>query len=62
MEETEYAQSVGVDVIITDHHELTDKLPKAFAIINPKNPEDKYLFRFLTGVGVAFKLSKDYFN
>jgi single-stranded-DNA-specific exonuclease len=56
VEEVEMAQNLGVDVIITDHHELTGELPKAHGIINPKNPEDKYPFQFLTGVGVAFKL------
>jgi single-stranded-DNA-specific exonuclease len=56
VEETEMANSFGTDVIITDHHELTGELPKAFAVINPKNPADKYPFKFLTGVGVAFKV------
>lgn len=55
-EETFVAQELGVDVIITDHHELVGELPNAFAIINPKNPADKYPFPYLTGVGVAFKL------
>jgi single-stranded-DNA-specific exonuclease len=56
VEEVEVAKSLKVDVIITDHHELTGNLPKAHAIINPKNPEDHYPFRYLTGVGVAFKV------
>jgi single-stranded-DNA-specific exonuclease len=56
VEEAELAQSLGVDVIITDHHELTGALPKSFAVINPKNPEDNYPFPYLTGVGVGFKL------
>ncbi|HEX5429659.1 MAG TPA: single-stranded-DNA-specific exonuclease RecJ [Patescibacteria group bacterium] len=62
VEETNIAQSLGTDVIITDHHELTDELPKAFAIINPKNPNDNYPFRFLTGVGVAFKVVQALFR
>lgn len=56
VEETEAANKLGVDVIITDHHELTGMLPNAFAIVNPKNPEDHYPFPYLTGVGVAFKV------
>jgi single-stranded-DNA-specific exonuclease len=56
VEEVEIANQLGTDVIITDHHELTGNLPKAFAVINPKNPADKYPFKYLTGVGVAFKV------
>ncbi|MBX4205287.1 MAG: single-stranded-DNA-specific exonuclease RecJ [Candidatus Doudnabacteria bacterium] len=56
VEEVVTAKSFGVDVIITDHHELTGELPQAFAVINPKNPEDQYPFKYLTGVGVAFKV------
>lgn len=54
--ETETALKAGVDVIITDHHELTGQLPQAFSVINPKNPADNYPFKYLTGVGVAFKV------
>ncbi len=54
--ETVEANKLGMDVIITDHHELTGELPKAFAIINPKNPNDNYPYQYLTGVGVAFKV------
>ena len=49
-------KELGMDLIITDHHEVTGPLPEAYAIINPKNPEDNYPFEFLTGVGVAYKL------
>jgi single-stranded-DNA-specific exonuclease len=62
VEEVDTAATFGTDVIITDHHELTGELPKAFAIINPKNPEDKYPFRYLTGVGVAFKVVQALFQ
>jgi len=56
IQEIEYARSVGIDVIITDHHEARDKLPDAFAIINPKISLDCYPFPFLSGASVAFKL------
>ncbi len=56
VEEAELAKLLGMDFIITDHHELTGDLPQAFAVINPKNPHDEYPFSGLTGVGVAFKL------
>ncbi|HTL39555.1 MAG TPA: single-stranded-DNA-specific exonuclease RecJ [Methylomirabilota bacterium] len=49
-------KNLGMDLIITDHHEVTGELPEALAIINPKNPSDNYPFPYLTGVGVAFKL------
>lgn len=56
VEEAMFCKTAGADLIITDHHELTGELPQALAIINPKNPQDKYPFPYLTGVGVAFKL------
>jgi single-stranded-DNA-specific exonuclease len=55
-EEALCAKQHGADLIITDHHELIGELPSAFAVIDPKNPDDKYPFPFLAGVGVAFKL------
>lgn len=54
--EAALCKELGIDLIITDHHEITGSLPDAYAIINPKNPEDNYPFEFLTGVGVAYKL------
>lgn len=56
-EEVEYAKKQGVDVVITDHHELPEKLPNAVAIVHPRHPEKKYLCPNLTGVGVAFKVA-----
>ncbi len=47
----------NIDFIITDHHEIIGEIPKAFALINPKNNLDKYPYREITGVGVAFKLA-----
>lgn len=52
----ETAHRLGLDVIITDHHEPPPKLPSAFAILNPKQPECAFPFKMLAGVGVAFYL------
>lgn len=52
-----YAKEKGIDVIVTDHHELPDELPDAFAIIHPRHPLGKYPFKDLAGVGVAFKVA-----
>ncbi|NBW82615.1 single-stranded-DNA-specific exonuclease RecJ [bacterium] len=52
----EKARELGLDVIITDHHEPPPKLPEAFAILNPKQPGCDYPFKMLAGVGVAFYL------
>lgn len=58
VEEVDLACSLGVDVIITDHHEPPDLLPRAKAIINPKQLECPYPFKGLAGAGVAFKLGQ----
>jgi single-stranded-DNA-specific exonuclease len=55
-EEAEYARSVGMDLIITDHHYPLDELPSAFAVINPKQKGDIYPDKNLAGVGLAYKL------
>lgn len=55
-EEVIYAKSVGVDFLITDHHECRSDLPLADAVINPHRPDCKYPFKELAGVGVVFKL------
>lgn len=55
-EAVDLANSLGTEVIITDHHQLTDGIPRAAAVVNPRRPDDKYPFKDLTGVGVAFKL------
>jgi single-stranded-DNA-specific exonuclease len=47
---------MGMDVVITDHHECLDKLPEAVAVVNPHRKDCKYPFKGLAGVGVAFKL------
>ena len=55
-EETEYARTLGIDVVVTDHHECRADLPKACAVVNPHIPQDPYPFKELAGVGVVFKL------
>ncbi len=55
-DEVEFAKSLGVDVVITDHHECPEKIPECCAVINPKRKDSKYPFSELAGVGVVFKL------
>ena len=55
VEETEYAKSQGIDVIITDHHLPQEKVPDALFILNPKQKDDKYPYDMLCGSGVIFK-------
>ena len=54
--EVEYAKSLGVDFVITDHHECRADLPNACAVVNPHRPDCSYPFKELAGVGVVFKL------
>ncbi len=54
--EVDYAKEVGIDFVITDHHECHSDLPGAVAIINPHRPDCQYPFKELAGVGVVFKL------
>lgn len=56
IEQVKHASSIGLDVIITDHHECQEIIPDALAVINPKRPDDNYPFDMLAGVGVTFKL------
>lgn len=51
------AADLGVDVVVTDHHELPDELPAAYAVIHPRHPKGNYPFGDLSGAGVAFKLA-----
>lgn len=57
VEEAIVAKQLGIDLIITDHHEIQEELPDAFAIINPKC-STSYPFAELAGVGVAFKFAQ----
>jgi single-stranded-DNA-specific exonuclease len=54
--EVERARSLGIDVIITDHHTVSTNVPAACAVIDPKRPDSAYLYPHLAGVGVAYKL------
>lgn len=56
VDQASFAQNLGIDVIITDHHEPNGKLPEAYAVINPKHPKGNYPFPMLCGAAVAFKL------
>lgn len=55
-EEVAYATQLGVDVVVTDHHECRAELPEAAAVVNPHRPDCPYPFKELAGVGVVFKL------
>lgn len=57
VKEAQYSQSIGLDMIITDHHECQEIIPAAIAVINPKQPDCQYPYNMLAGVGLAFKLS-----
>jgi single-stranded-DNA-specific exonuclease len=57
-EQVEYARTLGIDVIITDHHHPPTQLPAAYAMVNPWRPDCTYGERYLCGVGVAFKLTQ----
>lgn len=54
--EVAQARKLGLEVIITDHHEVPDSLPPALAIVDPKRPDCQYPFKELAGVGVALNL------
>jgi len=56
LEEIEYANSLGIQTIITDHHEPAETLPNAYAVIDAKRKDNQYPFKQLAGVGVVFKL------
>ena len=66
VDEVEFAKSIGLEIVITDHHEcklkenedgtITELIPKCVAIVNPKRPSGNYPFSELAGVGVVFKL------
>ena len=55
-EEVAFARSLGMDVVVTDHHECKETLPDAVAVVDPHRPDCLYPFKHLAGVGVALKL------
>lgn len=58
VEQVEYARSLGVDVVITDHHQCKDAIPAAVAVVDPRRPDCTYPFPELAGVGVALKTAQ----
>ena len=55
--EAQLCKQLGIDLVITDHHECKDILPEAIAVVNPHRPDGGYPHMNLSGVGVAFKLA-----
>jgi single-stranded-DNA-specific exonuclease len=58
VEAIDTANDIGLDVIVTDHHEIGPQIPHATAVINPKQEGDLYPFKGFAGVGIAYKLSR----
>lgn len=56
IKEAEFCKEIGLDMIITDHHEVGEVIPDCVAVVNPKRPNDAYQYPKLSGVGVAYKL------
>lgn len=57
VQEVRYAKELGIDIIITDHHNCSDVLPDAYVIINPKRKGEKYPYENLCGAAVAYKVA-----
>ncbi len=60
VEEVELAKKLGLDIVVTDHHETLEVLPNAVAVVDCKRKDNKYPFEALAGCGVAFKLVQAY--
>lgn len=56
-DEADYIYSLGMELIVTDHHQIGDRLPRAYAVVNPHREDNDIDFRDFAGVGVAFKLA-----
>jgi len=53
-----YADGIGIDTVVTDHHEIPPELPDAVAVINPKLPDSRFPYRYMAGVGVSLRLAE----
>ncbi|MGD6886106.1 single-stranded-DNA-specific exonuclease RecJ [Staphylococcus shinii] len=58
-DEIQMVQDLGVDVIVTDHHEIGRTMPNAYAIVHPMHPKFDYPFKYLCGAGVAYKMAQN---
>ncbi len=58
LDEVAFGKKIGLDMIVTDHHAPGEQLPDAFATVNPKQAQDQYPYKDLSGAGVAFKLAQ----
>jgi single-stranded-DNA-specific exonuclease len=58
VEEVDHAKKLGIDTIICDHHQPKEKIPEAYAVLDPLKPGCNYPFKYLSGAGVAFKLAR----
>lgn len=56
IDEIAYAKTIGLDIVVTDHHQCRPELPVCEAVVNPRRPDCEYPFKELSGVGVVFKL------
>ena len=58
LDQVAHANRLGLDVIVTDHHSVSPRLPQAVAVVDPKRADSRYPFNELAGVGVAYKLAQ----
>lgn len=56
VEESNFSKSIGIDMVISDHHKCKEELPDAVAVVDPRRPDCEYPYKDLAGVGVAFKI------